>query len=41
MFNYNILVNIIKNRRTGFYNKYNYDYNINNGELTINCKWNY
>jgi hypothetical protein len=41
VFNYNIMVNQIKNRRNGFYNKYNYDYNVNNGELTFNCKWNY
>ena len=41
VFNYNILFNQIKNKRRGFYNKYNYDYNIYNDELTLNCKWNY
>ena len=41
IFNYNIMVNLIKNRRSGTYNKYNYDYNVNNAELTFNCKWNY
>ena len=41
IFNYNIMVNLIKNRRSGTYNKYNYDYNVNNAELTFICKWNY
>ena len=40
IFNYDILFNQIKNnKRNGFYDKYNYDYNIYNDELTLNCKW--
>ena len=41
IFNYDILLNLIKNRRYGFYDKYNYEYNIYNEELTLTCKWNY
>ena len=40
-FNYNILLNLIKKKRNGFYDKYNYEYNIYNDELTLTCKWNY
>lgn len=41
IFNYNILLNLIKNKRYGFYDKFNYEYNIYNDELTLACKWNY
>ena len=40
IFNYNILLNLIKNKRYGSYDKYNYEYNIYNDELTLTCKWN-
>ena len=39
-FNYEIIYNQIKNKRNGIYDKYSYDYNIYNGELNLNCKWN-
>lgn len=38
-FNYDILFNQIRVKRKGFYSKYDYDYNIYNGELVLNCKW--
>ena len=38
-FNYEIIYNQIKIKSNGIYDKYNYDYNIYNGELTLNCKW--
>ena len=33
------LINEIKEYPKGRYNKYQYEYNKNNGELTLNCKW--
>ena len=38
-FNYEILYNQLKIKSNGIYDKYNYEYNIYNGELTLNCKW--
>ena len=38
-FNYDLLFNQIRVKRKGFYSKYDYDYNIYNGELVLNCKW--
>lgn len=38
-FNYDIIFNQIRVKRKGFYSKYDYDYNIYNGELVLNCKW--
>ena len=39
-FNYEMFYNELKNKKNGFYDKYNYDYNFYNEELTLNCKWN-
>ena len=39
-FNYDLLFNQIRVKRKGFYSKYDYDYNIYNGELVLSCKWN-
>ena len=33
------LLNEIKDYQKGRYNKYEYDYNINEGILTLNCQW--
>ena len=38
-FDYDSLFNQIKNKKRGTYSKYDYEYNINYGELTIYCKW--
>ena len=38
-FNYDLLFNQIRVKRKGFYSKYDYDYNITNGELVLSCKW--
>ena len=39
IFNYDLLFNQIRVKRKGFYSKYDYDYNIYNGELVLSCKW--
>ena len=36
---FNELINKIKENLKGIYNKYQYEYNKNNSELTLNCKW--
>ena len=38
-FFYDMFNNQVKNRKNGFYDKYTYEFNPNNGELTLNCKW--
>jgi hypothetical protein len=38
-FFYDMFVNQLKNRKNGFYDKYNYEFDSYNGELTLNCKW--
>ena len=36
---FNDLINEIKEYTNGKYNKYQYEYDRNNGELLLNCKW--
>ena len=38
---YDGFINEIKANKKGFYDKYEYEYNNNNGELIFFCKWRY
>lgn len=40
-FDYDGFINEIKANKKGFYDKYEYEYNNNNGELIFFCKWRY
>ena len=40
-FDYDGFINEIKANKKGFYSKYEYEYNIHNGEVLFFCKWRY